>query len=308
MGGLHDKVVTLEQHDGYRWYNGHKSTYLTDRSQGYICALQRAGVEDLGTDFWSKASCKIYSEFGRIKMDATAAGYDTDAECGGACLETNYPVTEYKYNVARNVNRESGVTGVTREAMISTAGSVCWLSHIGFWQATHKGDWAECAVKANRDNMWELQATVKQKGSRTGSECGAVCMHQLPEVFKIEDEVIKHWDHSSCDDTLLGTSQNRTCFLSSMAVSHAYDWQERPRCDVKIVDETSTSCCGSCPAQSYCSPRSGNCYSEKKQSYYETCASHVSEKKQHWILRTCNGKRRWAETMCGARCVLFTPP
>jgi len=31
------------------------------------------------------------------------------------------------------------------------------------------------------------------------------------------------------------------------------------------------SCCGKCPGRNYCSPKSGNCYDDKKSSYYETC-------------------------------------
>jgi len=31
------------------------------------------------------------------------------------------------------------------------------------------------------------------------------------------------------------------------------------------------SCCGQCSGRNYCSPKSGNCYDEKRSSYYETC-------------------------------------
>merc|ERR1712048_589293 len=31
------------------------------------------------------------------------------------------------------------------------------------------------------------------------------------------------------------------------------------------------TCCDKCPGQKYCSPKSGNCYSEKKNDYYDTC-------------------------------------
>eukprot|EP00929_Paragymnodinium_shiwhaense_P025901 TRINITY_DN1554_c0_g2_i1.p1 TRINITY_DN1554_c0_g2~~TRINITY_DN1554_c0_g2_i1.p1 ORF type:complete len:196 (-),score=28.39 TRINITY_DN1554_c0_g2_i1:877-1464(-) len=33
------------------------------------------------------------------------------------------------------------------------------------------------------------------------------------------------------------------------------------------------SCCGSCPDSPYCSQKSGNCYDEKKQDYYDTCTA-----------------------------------
>jgi hypothetical protein len=303
---LHEKVITVKNHDGGAW-DGAKSIYLADRAKGYICALQSAGVEDLAKEPWSTSTCKVYPEFGRVKLDAVVVGPYTDAECGSACLETPYPVTK-NYYVKRNEKRERGVTGVTKEAMISTKGSVCWLSMVSFWQATHRGDWAECSVKANKDKMWEVRASVNQKSSKTGSECGAVCMSQLPKPFKVEDEVIKHWDRSGCQETVLGPAANRTCFLSSMAVSHAHDWQERPRCDVEVVGEEQSGCCGGCHGQPYCSPQSGSCYAEKRQPYYETCASYSTAKKTNWLLRTCNGWRREAETMCGVRCVHFTAP
>jgi len=31
------------------------------------------------------------------------------------------------------------------------------------------------------------------------------------------------------------------------------------------------TCCDKCPGQKYCSPKSGNCYGEKKSDYYDTC-------------------------------------
>merc|ERR1712019_19957 len=68
---LHDKVTSEEQHDGHG-YEGTSSTYIAHHSKGFICALQEAAVEDLGTDFWSRASCKVYPEHGRMKMDAFA--------------------------------------------------------------------------------------------------------------------------------------------------------------------------------------------------------------------------------------------
>jgi len=179
---------------------------------------------------------------------------------------------------------------------------------VSFWQATHRGDWAECSIKANAEKMWEVRASVKQTKSKTGAECGAVCMQELPEEsFKIEDEIIQHSDRSDCKETDLGSSENRTCFLSSMAVSHAYDWQERPRCDLEEVEETQGGCCAKCAGSSFCSPRSGNCYEsyETKKDYYETCAKPSSQSKKRWVLKSCNGKRREAETMCGARCVKF---
>merc|ERR1719215_117128 len=37
-----------------------------------------------------------------------------------------------------------------------------------------------------------------------------------------------------------------------------------------------TSCCSKCQGSLYCSPKSGNCYDEKRSSYYETCEASMS--------------------------------
>lgn len=127
-------------------------------------------------------------------------------------------------------------------------------------------EWAECAIKRDETSkVWELQASVKQTHSRTGAECGAVCLHDLPvEAFEVDDEVVRHWDQSGCTETDLGSADDRHCFLSSMAVSHARYNSERPRCSL-VVD-----------------------YEPRK-----------------WTLLTCNGRAREAETMCGVRCIRF---
>merc|ERR1712232_1429469 len=98
---------------------------------------------------------------------------------------------------------------------------------------------------------------------------------------------IKHWDRNDCVETDLGSSEHRTCFLSSMAVSHAYDWKERPRCDLKIKDLESDHIKG-----------------EYEEEVDKIVDDHRQEKR--WVLRTCTGERRHAEAMCGARCVKFS--
>jgi len=47
------------------------------------------------------------------------------------------------------------------------------------------------------------------------------------------------------------------------------------------------TCCSTCPGKQYCSPRSGNCYDEKKQDYYETCEA-IPESS---CCSTCPGKQ-----------------
>merc|ERR1712176_620418 len=190
-----------------------------------------------------------------------------------------------------NRKREQGVSGVNRETMISTLGSICWLSHVSFWQLTHGSDWAECSIKPNAQSMWEVQASVKQSGSHTGAECGAVCLHDLPSAtFTIENEIIKQWDRSGCVETDLGSSEHRTCFLSSMAVSHAYDWKERPRCDIEIkhLDSDQIKQFGDDEAI------------EKSED-----GDEHRQNQNRWVLKTCTGQRRHAETMCGARCITY---
>merc|ERR1712019_143272 len=222
-------------------------------------------------------------------MDARARGQWTDARCSSSCLETDYPGTK-QYLVERNPERHVGATGVSRKTMISTVGSVCWLSKVEFWQVTHEDEFAECSTKPNAQNMWELHASLKGWGSHQGAECGAVCLHSLPSAtFTIEQEVIKHWDRNDCVETDLGSSEHRHCFLSSMAVSHAWDWKERPRCDLKIKE-------------------SENFQVEHGDDQTVDKIEDVDETRQNqnrWILRTCNGERRHAEAMCGARCITF---
>jgi len=122
---------------------------------------------------------------------------------------------------------------------------------------------------------------LKGDEGHLGAECGAVCLHSLPSAtFAIESEVIKHWERKDCVETDLGSSDHRHCFLSSMAVSHAWDWQERPRCDLKIKE------------------------SDTAVDKFEDVDESRKDQKR-WILRTCNGKRRHAEAMCGARCITF---
>lgn len=217
---------------------------------------------------WSASWCKISPDEGRWRMHAEASGYSTDVVCGSRCIETAYPVSQIYY-ASRNMERKVGNNGITRQVMVPTDGSICWLSMVSFWQASAANEWAECTVRRNiAGDSWELQASVRQKWSQTGGECGAVCLQNLPqESISIGDEVVKQWEQQGCAETELGNADNQHCFLTSMAVSNARDYGQRPRCKLSINSESD---------------------------------------ERRWTLRTCNGHTWGSKALCGVRCVAFT--
>jgi len=103
--------------------------------------------------------------------------------------------------------------------------------------------------------------------SRVGAQCAATCLYDLPAaVFTVGDEVVKQWDYNDCDEEFLGPADEQHCFLTSMAVAHARDKNQRPAChvDTKEKDGIIT-----------------------------------------WRLKVCNGWASNTQTLCGARCVSF---
>jgi len=74
-----------------------------------------------------------------------------------------------------------------------------------------------------------------------------------------------------------------------MAVSHAFDWKERPRCDLKIKEAETVQV--------------KHTSDETVDKIEDVDESRKDQKR--WTLRTCNGERRHAEAMCGARCITF---
>jgi hypothetical protein len=256
-----EQRVELVDHD-------QNTRVITNRVDGYLCALQEVGVEELALENnWSAAWCKIFPDAGRWRMHAEASGEWTDVVCGSRCIETTYPISQ-QYYVSRNMERTTGNSGISRQTMVPTNGAICWLSMASFWQASAANEWAECTVRRNdAQDTWELQASVEQKLSRTGSECGAVCLLDLPqESIFIGSEVIRQWEQPGCAETALGDADTQHCFLTSVAVSHAATNGQRPRCAVSV---------------------------------------DVGADERHWTLRTCNGVAWGSKTLCGAQCVTF---
>jgi hypothetical protein len=243
---------------------------ITNTVDGYLCALQEVGVEELALENnWSAAWCKIFPDAGRWKMNAEASGDWTDVVCCSRCIETAYPISGLYY-VSRNMNRKMGNSGISRQAMVPADGAMCWLSMASFWQASAANEWAECTVRRNdAQDIWELLASVEQKLSRTGSECGAVCLYDLPqESIFIGSEVVRQWEQRGCAETALGDADTQHCFLTSVGVSHAVDNGQRPRCAVSV-------------------------------------AVDVESGERRWTLRTCNGETLGSKTRCEAQCVMF---
>merc|ERR1711953_911505 len=109
-------------------------------------------------------------------------GEFTDVVCGSRCLETAYPVSQLYY-VSRNTERSTESSGTSFQTMIPVDGAICWLSMVNFWQASAAYEGAECSVRHGNAGIWELQASViSQQRSQTGAECGAVCLHDLPQA------------------------------------------------------------------------------------------------------------------------------
>jgi len=201
-------------------------------------------------------------------MYAGASGHWTDVACGSRCIQTPYPVSQVYY-VSRNQDRKTNNTGITRQTMVPTSSSICWLSMVSFWQASAANEWAGCTARHNDvGDAWELQASVRQQWSKTGAECGAVCLSDLPhKSVSIGTEVVKQRELRGCTYTDLGNADTQHCFLTSMAVSNVRSHNQRPRCAVSVKGDSG---------------------------------------ERHWMLRTCNGETSGSKTRCGARCVAFT--
>jgi hypothetical protein len=258
-----------EKHEVEIRDNGKNTRVITETVEHHICALQGVAVEDLAlNNEWSAAWCRVFPEQGRWRMHAQASGTWTDVSCSSRCLESPYPVSPV-YKVSRNKDRKVGLNGISRQTMVPTDGSVCWLSMVSFWQASTSNEWAECTVRqAAAGDQWELQASIKSEFSRTGAECGAVCLENLPLAsVSVGIEVVKQWEENGCADTHLGDAENQHCFLTTTAVSHAVGFGQRPSCQVSI---------------------------------------QVGMDKNTWTLRTCNGAEWGAKVLCGVRCITFS--
>jgi hypothetical protein len=267
------KLKLHEEHRVELWDHNQTTHVITDEINGYLCALQEVGVEELAQDDnWSAAWCKIAPSAGRWRMHAEASGWWTDVACGSRCIETSFPISR-GYYVSRNMERATGAdgAGITSQAMVAAEGAICWLSQVSFWQASVANEWAECSVRhSNEQDAWELQASVQQKYSRTGSECGAVCLHGLPQEFiSVGHEMVKQWEQPGCAETNLGSAESQHCFITSMAVSHAVSNGQRPRCKLSVAQES-------------------------------------EDQSSSWIMRTCNGESGGSKTLCGVRCLAFS--
>lgn len=156
---------------------------------------------------------------------------------------------------------------MTRTSMIKKEDSICWLSEVSFFEASHANEWAECRVRPSEENRWEVQAVIMAKESRVGAQCGATCLHDLPAaVFTVGDEVIKQWDYNDCGEEFLGPADEQHCFLTSIGLAHARDKNQRPSCDVDMKENDGII---------------------------------------NWRLKVCNGWAKNTQTLCGARCVSF---
>merc|ERR1712036_5519 len=100
----------------------------------------------------------------------------------------------------------------------------------------------------------------QQRLSKTGAQCGAVCLSDLPrKSVAIGAEQVEQRERSGCTETNLGSAHTQYCFLSSMAVSNVRSKGQRPRCLVSANEDSD---------------------------------------ERRWILRTCNGAMAGSKIRC----------